>query len=249
MQSLLYLNNQTINTWSHLLGAIVFAILPIYFYQTTFHLPRNAIAVDMVLITIYSLGVSVCFAFSSVFHILWNHSHAYAKFCNKLDYVGILVLMWGASIPTIYYGFICDRTLQIVYWATTSGTALCCAIFTLNPRFGTPEFRHWRASFFDAFGLSFVVFVVHGLALHGWELQRERMSLIWMGWMAAANLIGAAIYAARVPERWLLYRFDIYGASHQMFHLAVIVAACLHFHGILQAFLHVRSGLDICKAT
>lgn len=78
--------------------------------------------------------------------------------------------------------------------------ALCCAIFTLNSRFGSPEFRHWRASFYAAFGLSSVIFVIHGLVLYGWELQKARMSLVWMGWMATANLTGAAIYAARVKS-------------------------------------------------
>jgi hypothetical protein len=24
--------------------------------------------------------------------------------------------MWGANIPTIYYGFICDYELRLTYW-------------------------------------------------------------------------------------------------------------------------------------
>lgn len=41
-----------------------------------------------------------------------DHSQAYAERYISLDYLGILVLMWGASIPTIYYGFYCDHSLQ-----------------------------------------------------------------------------------------------------------------------------------------
>lgn len=58
------------------------------------------------------------------FHILWNHSHPLAAFCNKLDYLGILVLMWGAGIPTIYYGFFCAPSLRLLYWASVR--ALAC---------------------------------------------------------------------------------------------------------------------------
>jgi predicted membrane channel-forming protein YqfA (hemolysin III family) len=54
------------------------------------------------------------------FHIMWNHSHSLTSFCNKLDYLGILILMWGASIPTIYYGFFCNQSLQWLYWMTVS---------------------------------------------------------------------------------------------------------------------------------
>lgn len=42
------------------------------------------------------------------------------------------------------------------------------------------------------------MFVAHGLIIHGWALQRAHMSLHWMAWMATSNLVGAAIYAARV---------------------------------------------------
>jgi hypothetical protein len=28
--------------------------------------------------------------------------------------------MWGACVPMIYYGFICNRHLQIFYWTTVS---------------------------------------------------------------------------------------------------------------------------------
>jgi adiponectin receptor len=69
---------------------------------------------------------------------------------------------------------------------------------TVSSRFGSPKFRHWRATFYAAFGLSSIFFVVHGLLLYGWEQQNGRMSLEWMSWMATANLLGAAIYAARV---------------------------------------------------
>ena len=52
-----------------------------------------------------------------------------------------------------------------------------------------------------------MIFVVHGLVLHGWELQNSRMSLVWMGWMATANLVSAVIYAARVQI--LLINFSL----------------------------------------
>lgn len=47
-------------------------------------------------------------------------------------------------------------------------------------------------------GLSALIFIVHGILLYGWEIQNNRMSLDWMGLMAFLNLVGAAIYSARV---------------------------------------------------
>ena len=49
-------------------------------------------------------------------------------------------------------------------------------------------------------GLSAVVFVAHGLILHGWSVQNKRMSLDRMGLMALLNLTGAYAYAARASS-------------------------------------------------
>lgn len=50
------------------------------------------------------------------FHTFMNHSEKVASFGVQLDYLGILLLMWGATILMIYYGLRCDQRLQIIYW-------------------------------------------------------------------------------------------------------------------------------------
>ena len=43
---------------------------------------------------------------------------------------------------------------------------------------------------------------------------------------------GAALYAARIPERWRPGAFDLAFNSHQIFHCAVVLAALLHYWGM-----------------
>ena len=43
---------------------------------------------------------------------------------------------------------------------------------------------------------------------------------------------GALIYALRVPERWRPGSFNILFNSHQIFHIAVVLAAWVHYHAI-----------------
>jgi adiponectin receptor len=45
--------------------------------------------------------------------------------------------------------------------------------------------------------------MLHGFLIHGWEVQTARMSFVWVGWMAVANLVGAAVYVARVGNTFL----------------------------------------------
>ena len=161
----------------------------------------------------------------SSYHIITNHSPKIQKSGNQLDYLGIVILMWGSTIPSIYYGFYCDPKLQKAYWANVLCTfshaltflfaasftarahshwvqvsilaSLCIAV-TLHPKFRHPTIRPYRAAMYAGLGLSAIVFVVHGVMLHGWTVQNRRMSLDWMGLMAFFNLAGAVTYAARV---------------------------------------------------
>jgi hypothetical protein len=53
-------------------------------------------------------------------HIIWNLSAPAACFGNRLDFSGIVLLMWGASIPSIHYAFVCDTTLEYLHCSLVS---------------------------------------------------------------------------------------------------------------------------------
>lgn len=51
---------------------------------------------------------------------------------------------------------------------------------------------------------------------------------------------------AKFPEAWFPYRFDFLGASHQIFHVLVLVAGLLHYRGLASALLEVRGLQHTC---
>lgn len=65
VSSLLYLHNQTINIYSHLVGCVIFFSLPLYFYWYYFQPHPDAQIDDFIIFSVYALGVAVCFAFSA----------------------------------------------------------------------------------------------------------------------------------------------------------------------------------------
>jgi adiponectin receptor len=99
---------------------------------------------------------------------------------------------------------------------------------------------------FVCFGLSGVVPVVHGLLLHGWQYLEDRMSLTWVIAHGLMYVVGAFLYAARWPERSFPGRFDIWGSSHQIFHLFVVLAAGTHLYGMGKAFDYHHGRLGEC---
>ena len=96
---------------------------------------------------------------------------------------------------------------------------------------------------FVGMGLSAVFPVIHGLCLYGLELMARQIGLWWLLLQGALYILGAGIYAARVPERVWPGRFDIVGHSHQIFHVLVVCAAVAHLTGLLRAFDYRHSGI------
>ncbi|CAD0030344.1 unnamed protein product, partial [Aureobasidium pullulans] len=118
--------------------------------------------------------------------------------------------MWGASLASIHFAFICDPWLRSLHWILVSASASGCVAFTLYPAFIKPTFRAMRAAMYASLGLFAVVFVLHGVYLYGFAVQRRRLALEWMAVMALLNLLGAMFYALRFPEAWFPYRFDFW---------------------------------------
>jgi adiponectin receptor len=94
---------------------------------------------------------------------------------------------------------------------------------------------------FVLMGFSAVVPVLHGIRLYGVEHMRQSAGLDWVVLQGVLYVAGAAIYAARVPEKWSPGRFDIWGSSHQIFHVLVVLAATSHLVGLVKAFDYEHS--------
>ncbi|KAI2474449.1 HlyIII-domain-containing protein [Pyrenophora tritici-repentis] len=110
------------------------------------------------------------------------------------------------------------------------------SIVSTHPKFRTPALRPFRALMFVLMGLSAVFPVVHGIRLYGVEHMRESIGLDWVVLQGVLYIAGAAIYAARVPEKWSPGKYDIWGSSHQIFHVLVVLAAASHLMGLVKAF-------------
>lgn len=196
--SLGYLHNESVNIWSHLLSAISFAIGSGVFYQILRPRYRAASQEDVLVFGCFFLGAVGCMGMSATYHAISNHSQVVSKFGNRLDYLGIVFLIVGSFIPSIYYGFSCDPQLRDTYWAMITTIGAGCGITSMAPQFASPKWRLFRASMFVAMGLSAVVPVFHGLKIYGLERMNGLIALPWLVSQGALYILGAALYAVRV---------------------------------------------------
>ncbi|KAF9889958.1 hypothetical protein FE257_006832 [Aspergillus nanangensis] len=243
LQSLTYLHNESVNIYTHLLPALLAVPAAITLYQTLEPRYETATHEDIVAFGCFFAGAAFCLGMSATYHTISNHSPTIARIGNSLDYVGIVGLIVGSFVPSVYYGFYCIRDMQRLYWTMICSIGLGCMVVSILPQFRTPRWRPFRAAMFVGMGLSAVFPVLHGLQLFGREQMTSQIGLGWLLLQGFLYVLGAGIYAARVPERLHPGRFDLWGSSHQIFHVLVVCAAAAHLTGLVRAFDYRHSGM------
>ena len=128
----------------------------------------------------------------------------------------------------------CHRGWRYFYLGVISVCAAATLTLSAAARFQTPAWRPTRAAMFSALGLFGVVPVVHQVFFF-WRVLPELLSLalayeLLMGFL---YLLGAFLYAKRIPERFMPGAFDYALHSHNLFHLLVVAAAYTHVHASL----------------
>ena len=179
-----HLHNETVNIHTHLSPALVFLAVPTIHTSTPL-LPFLP----------FYMGAAACLLISAFFHATSNHSPSVSRHGNQLDYVGILALITGSFVPSVYFGFRCHPGLQRLYWAMIGTLGTACGVVTVDRRFRTSAWRAWRAAMYVALGLSAVAPVTHGLRLYGWRSMEERIAVRWVLAQGALYILGAVLYA------------------------------------------------------
>ncbi|KAK4112040.1 HlyIII-domain-containing protein [Canariomyces notabilis] len=236
LASLSYLHNETVNIWTHLLGAVAFAVVGVLLHALIAPRYESASDSDVLVFACFFVGAFLCLGMSATYHMLSNHSPEVAKWGNKLDYTGIVFLIVGSYVPAMYYGFFCHPFLLTVYLSAIVFLGTGCLVVSWFEQFRTPAWRPYRALMFVGLGVSGIVPILHSLSFYGYRELDRRMGLSWVILQGGLYIFGAFLYVARWPERHFPGTFDIWGSSHQIFHVCVLLAAAVHLYGMARAF-------------
>ena len=233
-KSIFRIHTETGNIWTHLIGFIAMTIVAIVFYVKP--LCSNCafdinLSEKLIFLTFF-IGAILCLACSALFHTLSCHSENVSAIFSRLDYAGIAILTVGSSIPWIYYGFYCNFYTKLTYMIAVIILGLLTVVLTMWEKFNLPDYRVYRSIVFVTLGIVSGIPCFHHVLLNGIQLSIVEASFHCTVIMAALYLTGAILYAARIPERFMPGKCDIWFQSHQLFHLLVVAAAFVHYHGI-----------------
>ncbi|KAH7021004.1 hemolysin-III related-domain-containing protein [Microdochium trichocladiopsis] len=232
LQSLAHIHNQTVNIWSHLLGAVAFVAAAFLLHQQL----RQALQFDLVLFGVFFAGLLACLTLSSAFHTFGNHSEVIRQCFLLGDLAGIILLTMTSFYPGVYYGFYCEPAIARFYWAMITIFGIGALIVCLLPQCQRKPWRHVRTAILISMGLSGVVPMTHAAQRFGVHQAGLQMGWDWYVGEGIFYVLGAIIYVNKVPEKWKPGYFDIWGSSHQIFHACVLIGAWCHLNGVVKAF-------------
>ena len=180
----------------------------------------------------FCAGCLACLGFSTCFYVLMNHSEAVHRRTITLDYVGIVLLIWGSHIVATHFLFWCDSRMQAVLMAAI--TAFGAAVITtmLVPRFMGPRYRVFRAALFASMGASGIFPIGLFAARHAGCAECQHVAALFFG-MLGAYAVGVVAYALRF---------------HQWLHVAVLGGCALHYQAAAVAMARVHDAGFACAA-
>ncbi|KAI0427875.1 mPR-like GPCR protein [Xylaria sp. FL1042] len=232
-----FLHNETLNIYTHLIPAA--AALFIGEAWVLSYLRQkyvNAGASDYLIFAFLLSASATCLGISSVYHTLMSHSREVEARWLRLDFVGIIVLIVGSFVSGIYVGFWCETTERKIYWSMSASLGVLSIIIMLAPYFQGPKWRTFRLVVFVVTGLSGFAPIIHGIHMFGFAQMVKQSGLPYYFAEGGLFLIGAVTYASRFPECLKPGAFDVFGSSHQIFHVLVVIATLVHLIGVLEAF-------------
>jgi adiponectin receptor len=230
--SVCQVHNETCNIWSHLLGFGLVAYLFFYDLPST-QWWLTATALDKFTIGFYMMSAMNAMICSATWH-------AFSCLCMRqvkqkfacVDYSGITMLIAATIVTCEYMSMYCQTTVRNAFMIVTSLCGLGGATFTWAPDFDKPQSRGKRIFFFVSFAVAGVSSFFTAAFIHGfWKtfffyLPIMKSLLTYIG--------GVTFYGLQIPEKWYPGTiFDYIGASHNLWHIAVVAAIYFHYNAMM----------------
>lgn len=243
--SVLTVHNETGNIWTHLLGLFLFLICSFCVpFILEIYNPLYS-GWDIAMFQLFLLSACKCFAFSATFHTFFCKSRSAYTLFGCLDYAGISMLICGSSIIVTYYTFFCEDSWRRAYMGLLALFGGVGVVGPMFPVWATPRFRAGRTIIYITSGILSAIPIMHYLCFYDLPENIPFWAMKGFVLMGGIYIVGAMIYALKIPERWIPGKLDFCGHSHQIWHICVVMAAAAHFRSSLELMI-VRKNF-VCK--
>ena len=207
------LHNETINIYTHLIPifVIIFEMVMNVWLTETVNIATNTYGISMV----------ICFLFSVYYHIGCCRIPTQYNYILTIDLFGVYLIFFVSVLSGICVGWHCQRSYQIIY-STINCVVFVFILFPMLFIYGNAIAFYWKKLVFA------LMFVFELIPMCHWiYLYHELLALFWYGplFMFGGYFVGGIIWHYRVPEVFCPGKFDIFGHSHQWWHICIVIAS------------------------
>lgn len=179
----------------------------------------------------------LCYLFSSIMHLLYPKNEKVCQHTQFLDYIGINILIASTFSTFVYFAFYCNTVIQTIYYYIIFGFSIIVLPISKMQIFMKKKFRWIRPTVFFIYASSFIAPIVHRSIINEKNNEAYYIELWYFITSAFFYIIGIIFYITRFPEKKYIGKFDIFGSSHQLFHIFVLLGGISSLIGILETLV------------
>ncbi|KAI1653634.1 HlyIII-domain-containing protein [Daldinia decipiens] len=236
VRSMFGVSNELVNIWSHALGLILILSIAFYFYPTSANFSLYS-KTDVFIAAVFFFAACKCLVCSTIWHTMnCVADQTLLERFACIDYTGISLLIAASIMTTEYTAFYCEPISRWTYMTTTAVLGIAGTILPWHPKFNGQDMAWLRVGFFVGLGATgfmpvFQIILTRGPA---WALDFYAGSNLLKSLFV--YVLGACVYASKVPERWCPGAFDYCGNAHNLWHLAVLGGILYHYVAMQEFF-------------
>lgn len=228
------LSNESFNIYSHALGVVLILAIAFYSYPLSPHF-SDSNKTDIAVAALFFFAACKCLVCSCMWHTMSSiSSQSVMERFACVDYSGIGLLVSASIVSTEYTAFYCEPVSRWTYISLTILFGIGGVILPWRPAFNRKDMAWARVSFYITLAGTGFLPVAQLLYTRG----------VWWVWYFYSPLIksltvyvvGACLYASKVPERFWPGGFDYIGGSHNIWHAAVLMGIIFHYSAMLSFF-------------
>lgn len=234
VRSVFGISNESVNIWSHAIGLIIVLAIAFHFYPTSVNFSVST-KTDVFIAAVFFFAACKCLVCSTMWHTM--NSVADQTLLERfacVDYTGISLLIAASIMTTEYTAFYCEPISRCIYMAATATLGVGGVIFPWHPTFNRSDLAWARVAFYVTLAATGFAPVAQLNYTRGADWAWEFYAPITKS--VTVYLIGALVYASKVPERWFPGAFDYFGGSHNLWHVAVLGGILFHYMAMQKFF-------------
>lgn len=216
--SVLRIHNETINIWTHLIGLLYFS------HSLILNINEN------MSIILYEMVCVVCFGISTIYHIYMPYSQKNYMLLLRLDLISIILNIVVSNILIYHYWFWCYEDIKKIYYILS--LFYLGLGFLILLRVDIIERYNYILAYYSLYNIGIVISYYHiNIITYG-----NVKEIIKFNFIKSLQYFGAGfiIYTTKMPERIISNYFDIYGSSHQLWHIFSFLGSYYYHEEIIK---------------